>query len=139
MGFNTSDPTKKQNGSQTHPQIRKKLIPDPHLSFLLLPWSPRVSPSCQNGPKSAKVEAPGLPNNTFWKSEIAISMPKVIAISENAVKTNLQKPTCLRTFYRKTEKLKTQETQQSSSASTTQPLPHSPLPERGAEGRGRSP
>ena len=71
------------------------------MSFLLLPWFPRVSPSCQNDPQGAKEDVPGLPNHTFWTPKIAISMTRVTAISKNAMRSNLQKPTGLRTFYRK--------------------------------------
>ena len=39
-------------------------------------------------------------------TEIAISVSRVTAMSKNAMKTRLQKPTCF-TFHRKTKKLKT--------------------------------
>ena len=53
------------------------------------------------------MEAPGLPNDSFWIPKITISVPKVTAISENAIKTNLQKPTFFRTFHSRTKTLKT--------------------------------
>lgn len=47
------------------PKNFKNLFPDSHLSFLMLPRSPRVSPSCINGSLGgAKVEATGFPNET---------------------------------------------------------------------------
>ena len=70
------------------------------MSFLLLPWPPKVSPSCQNGFQGAKVEAPGLPNDRFGTPRIAISMTKVTSINKHAKKTNLQKPNCLHTLHR---------------------------------------
>ena len=90
-------------GFQNQAKITKNLASDPHVSFLL-PWSPKVSPSCQNGPQGPKVEAPGLPNDRFWTPKKAMSMSEVTAVSKNAMKTDLQKQTCLRTYEWKTQK-----------------------------------
>ena len=48
----------------------------PHVSFLLLPWSCRMSPRWQNGPQGGKMEALGLPNERFWTPEITGSFLK---------------------------------------------------------------
>ena len=53
------------------------------------------------------MEEPGLPNDRFWTPEIAKFVSKVAAITGDTIKTNLQKPTCFRTFHRKTKTLKT--------------------------------
>ena len=97
-------------GSQNHHKIIKNLVLVPQVSFLLLPWSPNGSASRQNGPEGAKVEAPGLPNGRFWTPKIAIPMSKETAMNRNSTKTNLQMPTSLRTFHKKTAKFKTQRT-----------------------------
>ena len=59
--FRPQCPKSSQNGVPKSPQ---NPIPDPKVSCLLFPWSPRVLPRCQNGPQGAKMEAPGLPNDT---------------------------------------------------------------------------
>ena len=82
-------------------------VPDYHVPFMLLPWSPMVSPSWQNDPQGKKMKAPSLPIDRFWTPTIAISVSKVTAISGKTIKTNLQKPTCFRIFHRKTKTLKT--------------------------------
>ena len=69
---------------------------DPHVSPLLLPWPPRVSPSWKNGPQDGKMEA-----------KIIKIVSEVTTISGKPIKTNLKKPTCFRTFHRKTKPLKT--------------------------------
>ena len=62
-------------------------------------------------PRVPKMEAPGMPNDTFWTPGIAIPVSKVTAISKNAMKTNLKKQTCLHTFHRKTKQIKTPKNQ----------------------------
>ena len=74
-----------------------RVLPAAHMS-------PQVSPRCHKRPQGAKVQAPGLPNDKFCTPKIARSMSKVIATNTNAMKTNLQKPTCLCTFHRETKK-----------------------------------
>ena len=49
------------------------------------------------------------PNDRFWTPKIAKFVSKVTAVlvTGKIIKTNLQKPTCFRTFHRKTKTLKT--------------------------------
>ena len=61
----------------------------------------------QNGLQGGKFEAPGLPEDRFWTSTLAIPVSEVTAISENAIKTDIQKPTCCRTFHKKKKPHKT--------------------------------
>ena len=143
--FSKGPGNKPENKTEFHPYGFKKLPKrGPEISqkqylkiwFQIPTWPSCCSHGAPKCPETAKmaskvqrVEAPGLQNNKFWIPEISISISK--AIPENAMKTKLQEPTCLRTFHRKTKQIETSEykqTQQGSSASTTQPPPRSPLP-----------
>ena len=88
------------------------------------------------------MEAPGLPNDSFWIPKNTMSVPKVIAMSENAIKTNLQKPTFFRTFHSRTITLEQPTTSKPSKADELAQHSHhhtALFPRVGAGGRGRSP
>ena len=53
------------------------------------------------------MEAPGLPNYRFWTFKIAKFVSEVTAIIGKTIKMKIQRPTCFRTFHRKTKTLKT--------------------------------
>ena len=57
------------------------------------------------------MEAPGLPNDSLWIPKKTISVSKATAVSENAIKTNLQKTTCFCTFHSRSKTLKTSNNQ----------------------------
>ena len=85
------------------------------------------------------MEATGLPHDRFCTPRIAISMSQVTAISENAIKTNLQKPAC---FTGKPKHAKQPTTNKLSKADelAQHSHHHTALFLRvGAGGRGRSP
>ena len=51
------------------------------------------------------MEPTGIPNNRFGTPRIAKFGSKVTAITGKTIKANLQKPTCFRTFHKKTKTL----------------------------------
>ena len=103
------------------------------MSLLLLPWFPKIA---------RRVEAAGLPNDEFWTDKMAISISKVTTLNKNALKTNLQKPTCLRKFHRKPKNSK--HTKNSKLSKATELAQHSYYHTAlflrvGAGSRGRNP
>ena len=91
--FNPRSQKKLKTGTQNGNKIVKNLLPDHHRSPLLLPWSARVLPRCQNGPprrqnggtrlpkwpQRPKVEASGLTNDSFVQKVIS-SASEIISI-----------------------------------------------------------
>ena len=49
--------------SQSHPEIANP-VPDPSVSVLLLPWSPRVPSRCQTGPQGPNIHKTALVNRS---------------------------------------------------------------------------
>ena len=71
-------------GSRNHPEIAEDAILDPHVSFLLLPRSPRCPQCAKMISKGAKVEAPALPNHSLGhKMTISFSVSRFEKCFEN--------------------------------------------------------
>ena len=127
--------------SRNTPESIRNSIPDHHVSFLLLPWSPSVSRRCKKGPQDAKVKAPSLPNDKFETSQITIYTSNNSYTSKCHEKY-LQKPTCLRTFQQDKQNSKQPKTSEPSKAPQLAQRSHhhtARSPGVGARDRGRTP
>ena len=116
-------------GSQSHPGIPKNLVPDA-----------TCSSCCSNAPPRYPQAAQISPRVLRCMPKITISMPKINAISEHAMETNLLRATCCSTFHRPTTNKKQPTISNINKATELAQHSHSALsPRVGASGRRRSP
>ncbi len=96
-----------KTGSQNHAKINRTATLDPHMSFLLLPLSPRVPPRCQNNSQGCK-------NGCTRPPKSQAGAPQMITIfcvaHKNVLRTNTQKPVSQHTFQQRNLENKNQRT-----------------------------